>query len=84
MLTQGRLGRMFKMPHLHNFLAIVLKILWRKFEHPKVARNFALLAGSALWRQHIPQFSLEIQTILQVWALPLDAASFAALSSSSF
>lgn len=51
------------MPHLHNFLAIVLKILWRKFEHPKVARNFALLAGSALWRQHIPQFSLEIQTI---------------------
>lgn len=28
----------------------VLKILWRKFEHPKVTRNFALLVGSPLWR----------------------------------
>lgn len=36
MLAQGRLGRTFKMGHLHNFVAIVLKILWRKFEHPKL------------------------------------------------
>lgn len=75
---------MFKTGHLHNFLAIVLKILWRKFEHPKVARNFALLAGSPLWRRHIPQFSLESQTILQVWALPSDGAIFAVLSASTF
>ena len=50
MLTQGRLGGMFKTGHLHNFLAFVLKILWRKSEHPKVARNFALLVGSPLRR----------------------------------
>lgn len=55
-----------------------------EFEHPKDAKNSALLAGSPLGRWQIPGFPLENWKIEQLWPLPSDMVASGQLRRSIF